>query len=454
MDISKLSPEQTAIVMATITEGEFRASSVNERSKISKLHGYGLVRRHETDPMLCFATDDGRAAAVALGRIDPIAPRAVAVVDPSPEPQAVADTGAMGRHLAEARALLDDGDVIAARRLAALVYAQAKTGGGFSAKMKLKESLEACHRIQAGALSIEIGAKLILAEEWEKAGADGKTLKGRPKSVPDENAFTAEEAGLTRKELHEARKLLEAERKQPGIAERAIAARLAQGLEPTRAAIRHAIGTKTATKEERGNNLYETPPEGTWTILSLEQFSEIVEEPFCGRGAIVKVLEAAGYDVVPSDLVDRGVVTKDGECQGVADYMTTEGPSHDIVSNPPYGDEMNAVIAHALRVRRPRKMALLLNLNVLSGYEDADRTFYMETCPPARIYVNKHRLPMMHRDGWDGNKASSQMNTMWCVWEMDEDGSYGCQTVLYRVDYEADEVARFRAAHEAESEAA
>ncbi|WP_438752042.1 SAM-dependent methyltransferase [Pararhizobium sp. O133] len=463
MDITKLSPEQTAIVMATITEGEFRASSVNERSKISKLHGYGLVRRHETDPTLCFATDAGRQAAAALGLfIDSdsvISPTATAILEHDGARPADAPRGGVPEivtMMLTALALFGEGDIARARVIADGAYDLSQAEARFAAKYAAtRELVPKFRQLQGDALMLETKCKIMLAKAYDAAQAAGEAAKkGRPKNVAADDIFKQAEAGLTRQEIHDARKLAAAEEKTPGIAERAIAARIAQGLAPTRASLKHAIGTKTATKEERGNNLYETPPEGTWTILSLEQFADVVEEPFCGRGAIVRVLEAVGYDVVISDLVDYGTVTKDGECQGVADYMTTEGPSHDIVSNPPYGDEMNAVIAHALRVRRPRKMALLLNLNVLSGYEDADRTFYMETCPPARIYVNKHRLPMMHRDGWDGNKASSQMNTMWCVWEMDEDGTYGSQTVLYRVDYEADEVARFRAAHEAESEAA
>lgn len=435
-----LSPAQDAIVTAAVTGGSFRSTSPGERTKCIACNSKGLLRRDTKDADLWYPTERAvnRHAATT-----PPAPDAHLGDDPLDEgalmiaPAASAPVvAAMSHRLDVASSLLDEGDVMAARRLADMVYKEAKLGGEFSAKAHLRESLEACHRVQAGALSIEVKAKMLLAEEWERAGAEGKTLKGRPKSVPDENAFTAAEAGLTRKELHEAKKLLDAERKQPGIAERAIAARLAQGLEPTRASLRHAIGTRSATKQERGQNLYETPPEGTWTIVALEDFSPEIDEPFCGRGAIARVLEDAGYDVVLSDIVDYGTTTRDGICQEVMDFrQTADATQNDIVSNPPYGDEMNACIAHALRVRRPRKMALLLNLNVLAGYEDPDRAFFMEECPPARIYINKHRLPMMHRDGWDGNKASSQMNTMWCVWEMQPDGTYGTTTVLRRVDY-------------------
>ena len=68
-------------------------------------------------------------------------------------------------------------------------------------------------------------------------------------------------------------------------------------------------------------------------------------------------------------------------------------------------------------------MAALLNLNFMTGFDDPDRVFLMEACPPSRIYVFSRRLPMMHRDGWTGPTASSQMNTAWYVWERNDDGS-------------------------------
>lgn len=441
----KLSPAQDAIVTAAVTGGSFRSGSPGERTKCIACNSKGLLRRDTKDADLWFPTD----AATARHALTVPAETAVAVVTPESAAPVVA---AMDQRLSIANSLIDEGDVMAARRLADMVYKEAKLGGEFSAKAHLRESLEACHRVQAGALSIEVKAKMLLAEEWERAGAEGKTLKGRPKSVPDENAFTAAEAGLTRKELHEAKKLLDAERKQPGIAERAIAARLAQGLEPTRASLRHAIGTRSATKEERGNNLYETPVEAMHTLLALEEFSSIVWEPACGRGAISAMLEAAGYAVVLSDLVDYATADANGELQSVIDFRDTkrgDGECHDIVTNPPYGDTMNAFIAHALRVHKPRKMALLLNTNAYFGFDDPDRTFIMQECPPARQYAFSRRLPMMHRDGWDGPKATSQMNTEWFVWELQVDGTYGSTTVRRRVDW-----ADYMPAAASESEAA
>lgn len=80
-------------------------------------------------------------------------------------------------------------------------------------------------------------------------------------------------------------------------------------------------------------------------------------------------------------------------------------------------------------------MALLLNLNFLCGFDDPERCYAMDEHPPARVHVFSRRLPMMHRDGWEGPHASSSMNTAWFVWEQDRRGNYAGPTSLNRVDW-------------------
>ena len=431
--VASLSSEQKDILRA-VAAGEYRAPDGGAKRRIQRLHQHGLVRRHDTDVALCFPTEAGMTAAQSLGLLDAspeqLGTAVVEALQPKQVPQIV-------RMLETAARLFDDGDIQRARVIADGAYDLAQAESRFAAKYAAtRELVPKFRQLQGDALLMETRCKIELAKAYDAAQQAGQAAKkGRPKNVATDDIFKQAEAGLSRQEIHDARKLAAAEEKTPGIAERAIAARVAAGLAPTRANLKHAIGTKTATKEERGDNLYETAEEATRAILALEQFSATVNEPFCGRGAIVRILETAGYEVLLGDLVDYGTTTRDGVVQDVGDFRQTEGPSDDIVSNPPYGDEMNSCIAHALRVRRPRKMALLLNLNVLAGFDDPDRNFYMEECPPARIYVMKRRVPMMHRDGWDGNKASSQMNTMWVVWDMQEDGSYGTETIIRRIDW-------------------
>jgi hypothetical protein len=353
------------------------------------------------------------------------------------------DASGLAQVVERARALLDDGDVMAARLLAAGAYDQAKAGAQFAARFgAAKRLVGKARQLQGDALLIEARAKMRLAAEYDSAREAGQAAgKGRPKNIPDENVFTQAEAGLSAKDIHEARKLAAAEGRAPGIVERAIAARLMAGLEPSRANLRAAVGTSTATAAERGNNLYETPAEATRVLLALERFSPKVKEPACGRGAIARLLEDAGYEVDLADLVDYGTVDRHGVLQRVEDFLEAEaeaeadGEQADICTNPPYGAALNRFVAHALRVHRPRKMALLLNLNFVCGFDDPERVFAMDANPPSRIHVFTRRLPMMHRDGWDGPEASSRMNTAWFVWEADEDGNYTGPTVINRVDW-------------------
>lgn len=102
--------------------------------------------------------------------------------------------------------------------------------------------IAAAHRAQADALEIEAQAKRRLADEYDAAQARGEVAgptTGRPKSVPDGNALPAvADLGLTRKAIHEARQLRDAEAAAPGVIRRTLDARLADGQEPTKAAVR------------------------------------------------------------------------------------------------------------------------------------------------------------------------------------------------------------------------
>ncbi|MGF9694719.1 hypothetical protein AAIH46_18005 [Rhizobium sp. 0TCS1.26] len=347
-----------------------------------------------------------------------------------------------------ARALLDDGDVQAALLLSGGAYEQAKAAGGYASKVKASRQLiDKFRRLQADALSVESYATIALSEIVDDAQAKGSISRGgRPETVQASDRFTLDDVGLDKRRLHEARKLAKAERDEPGIVQRAIEARVEAGLSATRGNLSHAIGTQSRSKEERGQNAYFSPIEGVRTILALESFSARVKEPACGKGAISQPFEAAGYDALIADLVDYSTTTKDGELQQVGDFLLSvagDTVGDDIVTNPPYGKHiLNRFVAHALREHKPRKMALLLNLNFMCGCTDPDRLYAMQENPPSRIYVFTRRLPMMHQDGWDGEEASSQMNTAWFVWERNEDGSYGQgHPQLIRVDWKNFEAA-------------
>jgi len=167
-----------------------------------------------------------------------------------------------------------------------------------------------------------------------------------------------------------------------------------------------ACQTGRHSNRDRGVDLYETPTPAVEALLRVEQLPHRIWEPACGRGAIVKVLRAAGHDVVASDLIDYGAGT------GGVDFLkTTIAPAALVLTNPPFKIAAQFA-AHGLKLC-PRVILLLR----LAFYESEGRTDILEHKGLARIHVFRNRLPMMHRDGWTGRGTSSAMAFAWFVWE-------------------------------------
>lgn len=432
-----LSPDQTRILTAALAGGSFHSQEPRDLIKCRALNAKGYLRRDAQDGCRWYPTDAARGlfgGEQLPETMEAAATSLRAMIEQAAGMLASATTAA---------------DVLDVRDTAAFAYGVAKAQGRLArAKGAHDEVCASLYRSQAAALDIEAEAKRRLADEYDAAQERGEVRRpNNEKTASHAEAVSAGDIGLTHKEVHEARQVRDVLARDPEVVRRVLHNVLSAGDEPSRARLRRElglagggkvnVGTASHSKKERGDDLYETPVEAMRTLLALESFSLNVLEPSVGRGAIMRPLEDAGYQVIISDLVDRGVVTERGECQGVGDFLLSYASGDaDLVTNPPYG-VANAYAAHALREHKPRKMALLLNLNFQCGYEDPDRRYVMDENPPSRIYVFTKRLPMMHRDGWEGNKASSQMNTGWFVWERNDDGSYGAgYPRLIRVNYE------------------
>ncbi len=136
-------------------------------------------------------------------------------------------------------------EVLEARDTAGVVYDLAKrTGRLLKAKQAHDELVGAAYRAQGDALLIESQAKMRLADEYDAAQGRGEVASvGQPSIVPEGNdkPATAEDIGLTRKDIHEARQIRDAETADPGVVRRAVEDRLRSGAEPTKAAVREAV---------------------------------------------------------------------------------------------------------------------------------------------------------------------------------------------------------------------
>jgi hypothetical protein len=84
-----------------------------------------------------------------------------------------------------------------------------------------------------------------------------------------------------------------------------------------------------------------------------------------------------------------------------------------IITNPPYR-LADKFVRHALALAS--RVAMLLPLRYLEGVRRSD---ILDAGTLAQVFVFRNRLPMMHRAGWQGPRASSQMAFAWFVWERD-----------------------------------
>jgi hypothetical protein len=160
---------------------------------------------------------------------------------------------------------------------------------------------------------------------------------------------------------------------------------------------------------ERGHDLYETPAVAVEALLRVECLPYHLWEPAAGRGAIVKVLRAAGHAVIASDIIDYGDTTHFPH----RDFLTEPLPAgcEAIVTNPPF-QLAEQFVEHALQLC-PRVVMLLR----LAFLESERRRHILEGRGLARVHVFRKRLPMMHRAGWEGRKANSGMAFAWFVWD-------------------------------------
>lgn len=157
----------------------------------------------------------------------------------------------------------------------------------------------------------------------------------------------------------------------------------------------------------RGDDFHETPECAPRALLSREQFDASIWEPACGLGAISRVLESAGHEVISTDLIDRGYG------QGGIDFLLEWQPrAPTIITNPPF--KLAAPFALNAVGLTTGKVALLCRLGWLEGKERA--RLFAET-PLARVWVFSRRLPMMHRYGYDGPKSTSTIAHAWFVWD-------------------------------------
>lgn len=165
--------------------------------------------------------------------------------------------------------------------------------------------------------------------------------------------------------------------------------------------------TNHSEGEREKDDYYATEPVAVHELLRAETFSHTVLEPAVGGGHIAEVLKEHGYDVICSDIVDRGY--KGTQVRNFFDYDKNE---YDIITNPPFKWAAEFV-EHALDISSDGvKVALLLRVQFL---ESMQRWELFKKYMPVRIYAFSKRISCCI--GGDFSRNNGALMYCWFIWE-------------------------------------
>ena len=173
----------------------------------------------------------------------------------------------------------------------------------------------------------------------------------------------------------------------------------------------HAANPGRHALAARKDDLYETPPEAVEALMRVEQLPHHIWEPACGPGSIVGILRATGHRVYATDLNDWGCPDSESRIDFLMERALPLSDIGAIITNPPF-KLADQFVAHALTLC-PRVIMLLR----LAFLESRRRSDLIDDGSLARVHVFHSRLPMMHRHGWQGPRASSSIAFAWFVWD-------------------------------------
>jgi hypothetical protein len=172
-------------------------------------------------------------------------------------------------------------------------------------------------------------------------------------------------------------------------------------------------GVGRAPLRDHRSDCYDTPIVAVRALMCSVRLPPVIWEPACGIGNIVIPLRAAGHTVIATDLNDRGCP----DSLARIDFLLPCNFKCDaIISNPPYSLAEEFV---ATALERAPFVIMLLRLAFL---ESERRSHILDNGKLARVLVFAKRLPMMHREGWQGPRATSAIPFAWFVWHQDHSG--------------------------------
>ena len=172
------------------------------------------------------------------------------------------------------------------------------------------------------------------------------------------------------------------------------------------------LGASNHTDKEREqDDFYATEPKAIDVLCEVEKFDGQIWECACGEGHLSERLKEHGYDVISSDLIDRGYGT------GGIDFLKiNEQFNGNIITNPPYKYAKEFIEKALEIIPEGKKVAMFLKVQFLEGKA---RKAMFEKYPPKVVHVSSSRLLCAKNAKFDDMIAGggSAVAYCWYIWE-------------------------------------
>lgn len=180
--------------------------------------------------------------------------------------------------------------------------------------------------------------------------------------------------------------------------------------------------------ERESNDFYATEPKAIDALLAYKglQLPNVIWEPSCGTGELSKRLIEKGYDVISTDLIDRGY-----GMGGVNffEQITMPDSCTCILTNPPY-KYATEYVKHALSILpKDGFLCLFLKTTFAEGQQRYREIFSIT--PPILVLQCVQRILCAKNADFVGS-VSSAVSYAWWIWQK---GNYDTPTTLYWINH-------------------
>ena len=178
------------------------------------------------------------------------------------------------------------------------------------------------------------------------------------------------------------------------------------------------VGSSRNNGDREEDDFYPTPAYAVEELLKREKFDGNIFECACGEGDISEVFKKHGYDVISSDLIDRGYGEK-------LDFLTCDLIADNIVTNPPYKESLNFILKAKKQSRN--KIAMFLKTVWLES-ESRYEMFQDKEYPLKTVYQFSKKVTL-YKNGVK-MKNSGTISYAWYVWDKNYVGKPTIEWIL------------------------